>query len=155
MSDLLPADLAQVVEHKMKTLRTFTSKHRPTLCQCGVRALDLGRNPQNAEIKFLRIHVRQRPDPQPAHLLYVVEDAEVVAYDDLPPSQAAEMKGVLKESKRTGAANMAESFFVMLHDAVTQLCNVAPVSFAKEATYPEPIPYKEYLMEHLNNGIIY
>ena len=139
---------------KQEAFRAFTSKHRPALCEAGVRALDLGRAPQNAEHKFLRIKVRQRQGSQLAHLLYTVEDAEVVAYDDLPAAQATEMKGVLREANRTRGEGMDGTFFVMLFDVVTSVCNIAPVSFAKTATYSVPMPYKEFLVEHLDGGII-
>lgn len=142
-----------MVEYKLKTLRAFTSKHRPTLGECGVRALDLGRNPRNAQEKFLKINVRQRPGMQLADVLYVVEDAEVVAYADLPPEQVAEMLGVLGEMNKNRGRGMEGTFFVMLHDVVTELKNITPITYAKSATYSRQLPYKEFLMEHLNNGI--
>ncbi|GJE89436.1 zinc finger MYND domain-containing protein [Phanerochaete sordida] len=153
-SAMLPHDVAQLVEYKQKTLRAFTSKHRPALCEAGTRALDLGRSPRNAEHHFLRIRVRQRPGAQLAHLLYTVEDAEVVAYADLPAAQATEMQGVLREANRTRGEGMDGTFFVMLLDVVTNVCNIAPVSFGKSATYSVPMPYKEFLVEHLDGGIV-
>ena len=59
-----------LTDAKMKALRAFTSKHRPTICECTVRALDLGRNPANAASKVLMIELRERPGATKTELLY-------------------------------------------------------------------------------------
>ena len=144
------------VDDKLKALRAFTGKHRPTLCECGVRALDLGRNPSNAETKFFLVRVRERAGAKKVELSYEFVDAQVVDYDSLFPSLAAEMKGVLDTmnviNKQQG---LDGTLFVVLHDMESGVRNNAPVGFSKQAAYSRPMPYLEMLSQCLNEGIVY
>lgn len=144
-----------VFDGKLKALRAFTGKHRPTLCECGVRALELGANIGNAEDKFLVVRVRTRAGAQRAELSFVAEDVGVMRYDALPPASAAEMKAVLRDmdavNRRQGSDG---TFFIMVLDVETGVRNNAPVGFSKESTYATPMPYREMLFRNLNEGIV-
>lgn len=152
-AEQLPAGMLSLVDAKLKALRAFTSKHRPTLCECGIRALELGISLANCEHEFLLVRVRERPGWKKAELSFVVEGTGPARYDWLAPQLAAEMQVVRRQAdesnKRTG---MAGTFFVVLLDVETGIRNNAPVGFTQDSTYPKPIPYKEMLLDFLNNG---
>ncbi|GJE89420.1 zinc finger MYND domain-containing protein [Phanerochaete sordida] len=139
---------------KQEAFRAFTSKHRPTLALCGHRALDLDRNPRNAEAYFLCVPVLQRPGPQPAERRFVAQDAEVVPYDVLPPENVASMHRVREDAFASRSPGMEGVFFVVLHDVVDSAMHVVPVTYERGSGGKGPLGYKEKLLHNLNNGIL-
>ena len=144
----------ELYEAKLKTLRAFTSKHRPTLCECGVRALELGINMQNAETEFFLVCVRERRGATKPELAYVVEEAGAQLYSSLPSSMAQEMQSVRREMNQVNLQQGLDgTFFVVLLDLDSGIRNNAPVGFSKQATYNTSMSFRDLLFRHLNSGI--
>ena len=147
-----------LTDAKMKALRAFTSKHRPTICECAVRAFDLGRKPNNAESNVFFITLRERPGATKTELLYEVIDAAVLSFNDFPPELAEElrtMRKILTDSHQSDEYAYDGIFFSMLHDTTHHIRNVVPSSWSKENTYDKPMPYLEMLKKNLNGGILF
>ncbi|KIP04928.1 hypothetical protein PHLGIDRAFT_492038 [Phlebiopsis gigantea 11061_1 CR5-6] len=144
----------QVYEAKLKTLRVFTSKHRPMLCEAGVRALELGINMDNAETEFFLVCVRERRGATKPGLAYVVEQAGAQLYSSLPASVAEEMQSVRREMNKVHLQQGLDgTFFAVLLDMDSGIRNNAPVGFAKDATYTSSMLFRDLLFRHLNGGI--
>ncbi|KAJ7866666.1 hypothetical protein B0H13DRAFT_2066421 [Mycena leptocephala] len=144
-TDSMPAEKTDA----LKTLRGFTSKHRPTIAEGGIRAI-------NREL--LLILVRSRPDSNRLETAYFVTMLSVVPIDTFP--QAHEMRGQLKQAsddnKRSG---MAGAIFVLLMDTDTGMMNIAPVGFPKASRLKELLgplgtTWEEWVMNRLNEGIV-
>jgi hypothetical protein len=142
----------------LKTLRGFTSKHRPTIAEGGIRAINVLEDPSRAERELLLILVRSRPDSNRLETAYFVTMLSVVPIDTFP--QAHEMRGQLKQAsddnKRSG---MAGAIFVLLMDTDTGMMNIAPVGFPKASRLKEflgPLgtTWEEWVMNRLNEGIV-
>ena len=125
------------------------------LCECGVRALELGRNALNAETEFFLVCVRERPGATKPELAYIVEQAGAQLYSSLPAPMAAEMQSVRREMNKINVEQegLDGTFFVMLLDLDSGARNNAPVGFSKQATYTSSKSFRELLFHHLNNGI--
>lgn len=137
-----------------KLLRAFTSKHRPTLCQCAYLALILDRFPENADDMIFLVQVRKRPGANRTELAYIVENASPIPYSQFR-HQEAEMQAVRKaahESQR--GLGYDGTFMMMLLDVENGMSNIAPGSFKVKDANPTPIPWKDYLIQQLNEGRI-
>ncbi|KAJ7809013.1 hypothetical protein B0H14DRAFT_2163120, partial [Mycena olivaceomarginata] len=108
----------------LKSLRTFTGKHRPTISEVGVRALGVLGDPTRAE----REPLRPRLDSQRVETVFWVTAASVVPLSYFPT--ADEMRGQLTlaadANRRSG---MAGALFVVLVDTGSGITNVVPVGF--------------------------
>lgn len=153
-TDSMPAEKTDA----LKTLRGFTSKHRPTIAEGGIRAINVLEDPSRAERELLLILVRSRPDSNRLETAYFVTMLSVVPIDTFP--QAHEMRGQLKQAsddnKRSG---MAGAIFVLLMDTDTGMMNIAPVGFPKASRLKEflgPLgtTWEEWVMNRLNEGIV-
>ncbi|KAJ6509861.1 hypothetical protein DFH09DRAFT_1198592, partial [Mycena vulgaris] len=122
----------------LKGLRSFTSKHRPTIAEGGVRALNVLADPSRAERDVLLIALRPR-DSKRSETAFFVVTLTVVPIDTFP--QAQEIRGQLKqasiEQKRSG---MAGAIFVILMDTSSGATNFAPVGFPKTSEAPRLAP---------------
>ncbi|KAJ7731263.1 hypothetical protein B0H16DRAFT_1893416 [Mycena metata] len=144
----------------LKTLRSFTSKHRPTIAEGGIRALNVIADPARAERDLLLITVRPRADSTRAETAYFVTTLSVVPIERFRKGRTEEMRGQLKQAsedyRRTG---LAGALFVVLLDTDAAMSNIAPVGFPKAAagTFP-PLPvgttWEEWVMKRLNEGIV-
>ena len=143
---------------KQQQLREFTGKHRPTLCEAGVRALDLGRNSVNAERSFLLVEVHSRPSAR-AELSFYATGAGVVEYKTLnqhSPLFAEDMlrqRAILDAQQRE--LGLTGAFFFVLRSVDTGVYNIAGVGFAKHAVYKRPMPWKDFLARTINEGILH
>ncbi|KAJ7512145.1 hypothetical protein B0H11DRAFT_1699310 [Mycena galericulata] len=143
----------------LKNLRAFTSKHRPTVAEAGIRAFNVLADPARAERDLLMILLRPRPGPR-TETSFHVTGTYVVPIDTFPSAQ--EMRGQLKQqsedNKRTGQAG---AIFVTLMDTDTGTMNIAPVGFPKASRahgLMDPLPFglswEEWLTKRLNDGIV-
>ncbi|KAJ7226789.1 hypothetical protein GGX14DRAFT_417388 [Mycena pura] len=140
----------------LKDLRSFTSKHRPTIAEAGIRALGVLADPSRAEQDVLMILLRRRMDSKRVETSFFVTSAIVAPLDSFPTAQ--EMRGQLKQAsednKRSG---MAGAIFVLLMDTDSAAVNVAPVGFPKASTSllsPLGTSWQEWLTTRLNEGIV-
>ena len=141
-----------------KALREFTSKHRPTLCAAGQRALEIAKDPSAARDKLLLVMVASRPAAR-TELKFYVTGADVVPFEMFGAAQAREMRGQLRlaeqQHRRNGKAGV---FFVKLMAVDAGVANIAAVGFSKKI---EDVPFeqmnttwKDFLMLKLNHGIV-
>ncbi|KAJ7259144.1 hypothetical protein B0H12DRAFT_1182297 [Mycena haematopus] len=140
----------------LKTMRAFTAKHRPTIAEAGVRALEVFADPSRAERDLLLILLRPRLDSPRVETTFWVTTARVLPISTFP--QAEEIRGQLKlasdANKRTG---MAGALFVMLMETDGFVRNVAPVGFpAASPDMLEPLSttWEEWLAKRLNEGLV-
>jgi hypothetical protein len=80
-----------------KTLRDFTSKHRPTINETAVRALNVFEDPSRAGRDLLMLRLRPRLDSTRTQTAFCVTAANVVPVDAFP--MAEDMRGQLKQIK--------------------------------------------------------
>ncbi|KAF8964029.1 hypothetical protein BDZ97DRAFT_1817612 [Flammula alnicola] len=140
----------------IRDLRHFTTKHRPTLSDTGIRALDLCLDPTRALRDVVVVFVKPRPDSTRVETSFIVTDAEVVPVEFFGPERAEEMRGQLKyvneENKRMGGPG---GILVVLIDTESHVMNAVGMGFGEEVKDMKPgLPWKEKLMEKLNNGIM-
>ncbi|TFK63416.1 hypothetical protein BDN72DRAFT_322946 [Pluteus cervinus] len=143
-------------EDKMKRLRTFTRAHGPAIAEAGTRALEVGIRPENAQESILYLNVRERPATRP-ELSYYVTKAEVKPFEILGEEAAKEFREQLKriiKHRTDRELDFSGVFFVALHDEEHGLTNISPTAYSDEVTYDEPVPWKEWMMEHMNGGIL-
>ncbi|KAJ7923714.1 hypothetical protein B0H13DRAFT_1602357, partial [Mycena leptocephala] len=139
-----------------KALRDFTSKHRPTINETAVRALNVFEDPSRAERDLLMIRLRPRLDSTRTQTAFCVTATNVVPIDAFP--MAEDMRGQLKQmkedSKRVGTLG---ALLVVLEVTDTKSINVVPVPIPKgpplSLRQPE-IPWEDMLKIMLNNGLV-
>lgn len=143
----------------MKDLRAFTSKHRPTVAEAGIRALNVLADPSRAEHDIVMITLRRRPASKRIETSFFFTSAAVVPIDSYPMAQ--EMRGQLKQaSDHNKTTGMAGAIFVLLMDTDSGTCNIAPVGFPKlsessrSLRSPLGIPWEDWLTKRLNEGIV-
>lgn len=143
------------LEAEKKMLRAFTSKHRPTLAECGVIALELGTNIDNADTKCFMVCVRKRRGARKSELAYTVVEAGAHPYSSLPPQMVEEMQIVRRETNRANLQQGLDgTFFVVLLDIESAVQNNAPVGFSKEvASSLSSTSFRDRLFYCLNEGI--
>ncbi|KAF8179606.1 hypothetical protein K438DRAFT_1603774 [Mycena galopus ATCC 62051] len=140
----------------LKHLRSFTSKHRPTIAEAGIRALGVLSDCSCAEREVLLIILRPRLDSPRVETSFWVTAATVVPFATFP--RAEEMRGQLKlaseDNKRVG---MAGAMFVILMDTDNGIMNIAPVGFPKasrEFSKSLSTTWEEWLKKRLNEGLV-
>lgn len=115
-------------------------------------------DPSRAEQDLLCILVRPRSDSSGrTQTAYIVTAVNVVAINTFPTAQ--EMRGQLQlasdEQKRTG---MAGAIFALLLDLESMASNAVIVGFPKDmqgVPAPRGSSWEEWLMERLNEGIVF
>lgn len=109
-------------------LRLFTSKHRPSFAEAGVRALEVEKDLTRPQRDLLVVYLCTRPGKTRPETAFYVADAEVKPIDSFGRAKSEEMKQQLKEfdrvNKRTGAET---TLFVMLFCMDKGVSNIAPV----------------------------
>lgn len=150
----LPVDRVDTI----KTLRGFTAKHRPTIAEAGIRALNVLADPARAERDILMIHLRPRRDSTRVETAFFVTAANVVPIETFPGAQQQELLGQLRQASADNMRNgMAGAIFVMLMETDTGMSNVAPVGFPKASAGifpPLGISWEQWLITRLNEGIV-
>ncbi|KAF8175907.1 hypothetical protein K438DRAFT_1847259 [Mycena galopus ATCC 62051] len=146
------------VEHvdTLKMLRGFTSKHRPSIAQASVMALDVFADPARAERDLLMIRLRPRPDSSRLETSFVVTSINIVPIDTFPTAQElyTQLKQASDDNKRTG---MAGAIFVLLMDIESKAANVTAVGFPRKM---EGVPpslgsstcWEDWLTARLDSG---
>ena len=140
----------------MEAFRALTATHRPTIAECGIRALDVGVRPANADESLLKILVRRRTGETKPEKSWAVEDAFIESYDDVPPARAAQMKAVLGQKDFVQrAAGIDGAFFAVIQDAETGTANSAPIGYTSRVVSSRKTPWKELkLLLNLNSGVV-
>ena len=137
-----------------RLLRAFTSKHRPSIADAGVRALNLHADPKRAKDFALVIFLRSREGSRRTETAFYATGADVVSFDYFPTKD--EMREQLQyahdQNVRAGA-DLIGALFVVLVDVDTMISNIAPVGFSREVCEP-PGNWKEDLLRRLNDGAI-
>lgn len=145
-------------DERWKNLRAFTSKHRPTLAECGVRALDLMVDPSRAFRDTLSVFVHPRPNTSQAATFFIVVEARICPIEDYGPVHAAEMKKHLAlVSANHQRLGLLGTFFVVLQvleEGKVPIVNVVPFGFGKKTMkgMKPGMPWKELLSTLLNEG---
>ncbi|KAI0076493.1 hypothetical protein K474DRAFT_1662849 [Panus rudis PR-1116 ss-1] len=138
-------------------LRAFTSKHRPTIAQAGVRALELYKDINRARTHILRIDLRSRPGSRRPETLFYLVNAEVTPLSEFEPGMRANMESqleVAREQNIRSGHGMIGALFVMLTSVETRVSNIAPVGFDNSVRGLRPGNWREALTKLLNEGIV-
>ncbi|KDQ49547.1 hypothetical protein JAAARDRAFT_42780 [Jaapia argillacea MUCL 33604] len=149
---------SSVAYSDIKLLRAFTSKHRPSLAEYGIRALDLVSDPTRCLRDVLLVNLANRPESGRSETSFYALSVQVVPLEFFH-GNAEEMRGQLlqlnEQQKRIG---MTGSFFVVLACIAGGECvsNIAPVGFDKSSLFglKRGMPWKDELMRKLNEGIV-
>ncbi|CAL1708653.1 unnamed protein product [Somion occarium] len=80
----------------LQLLRAFTSKHRPTIAEAGVRSLDLYSDPSRAKNYILMVFLRSRPESKRTETAFYATGADVVSFDFFPQEKREEMQQQLQ-----------------------------------------------------------
>ncbi|TFK63415.1 hypothetical protein BDN72DRAFT_322934 [Pluteus cervinus] len=143
-----------LMDVRIKRLRAFTKEHGPALAEAGTRALEVGIRPENAQESVLALTVRERQSTRP-ELAYYVTNAEVVPFETFGEKAndlREELKRLVDHRKQSGS--VIGAFIVILRDLEHNLTNVSPTAYTASVTYDKPMPWKEWMMEHMNGGIL-
>ncbi|KAJ7820959.1 hypothetical protein B0H13DRAFT_1660678 [Mycena leptocephala] len=129
--------------HTAGALRDFTSKHRPTLNETAVRALNVFVDPSRGEHDLLMIKLKPR--------LY----STVVPVDVFP--MAEDMRGQLKQIKEDDKRFGTVDALLVVEVTDTKSINVVPAPILKcpPPSLPQPkIRWEHMLKIMLNNGLV-
>jgi hypothetical protein len=140
----------------VKSLRAFTSKHRPTVAEAGIRALGVLADPTRAECDVLLIFVRPRLDSPRVETSFWVTEAGPAPIASFPKSD--EMRGQLKlASDQYKQSGLTGALLVVLMETDSGTCNIAPVGYSQMSSkYMKPLstPWKEWLTGRMNEGLV-
>lgn len=139
-------------------LRLFTSKHRPTIAEYGIRALDLVVDPTRCLRDVLLLTVAYRAEARRPELSFYLVSADVVPLD-MFGDRAEEMRGQLRLANQAQQrVGLTGSFFTVLSCASPgcMAMNITPVGFAKRdlVDFRPGMPWKEEMERRLNEGIV-
>lgn len=140
--------------NSVRLLRAFTSKHRPSIAEAGVRALNLHADPKRAKDFVLVVFLRLREGSRRTETAYYATGADVTAIDSFP--QKDEMRQQLQHAyhqHRRSGRDIIGALFVVLMALDDMTTNVAPVVFSREVCIP-PGNWKEELLQRINDGIV-
>jgi hypothetical protein len=141
----------------LKSIRAFTSKHRPTIAEASIRALEIWVDPSRAFRDVFVVFLQTRPGSTRTETSFFVTSADVVPFESFGPRHAEEMLGQLKlahdDNVRTG---MVGAVFAVLYHPTSGAMNICPVGFPKEVSKEMDlrIAWKEWMMQRLNEGIV-
>ncbi|PPQ91624.1 hypothetical protein CVT25_012805 [Psilocybe cyanescens] len=140
-----------------KALRAFCSKHRPSIAEYGIRALDLPLDPTRSLREVVLIKVKSVPNAKRAEMSFMALSAELVPAEALGRAQGEELRSQLKnfeqQQKRMGQLG---GIMVLVFDIDTNMSNACPVGFGKDVLTLKPgQPWKEPLLRTLNSGTVY
>ncbi|KAF5325095.1 hypothetical protein D9619_010010 [Psilocybe cf. subviscida] len=141
---------------RMKQLRAFTTKHRPTLVQLGRLALDLYKHPENWLKYVLIVRVRVRHDSKKAETAFHVHDILVETPDfcgKYKDSILVQFKYMREVNDRVGGDG---GYTAVIQDLDTRLQNIVGVGFTRELTDEgfNEHNWKEAMMERMNCGTV-
>jgi hypothetical protein len=140
----------------LQNLRAFTSKHRPTIAEASVRALEVCVDPSRAFRNVVIIFLQSRSGPTRTETMFYATGADIVPFEFFGP-KAEEMRGQHKLANdnniRTG---MMGTVFAVLSHLSSGMMNVCPVGFPKDVKdiMYAGMPWKEWMLNRLNEGIV-
>jgi len=142
----------------VKTMCSFAQKHRPTLANCAIVALDLFIDRARCMGYVLLVELYPRPESRRIETSFYVTDAKVVPLEEFG-AQAEEMRKQLvmanEEQKKSGALG---TLFVLLRGNLPtgQVTNVTGVGFGEHSLsgLRPGLPWKDKLKRMLNEGIV-
>lgn len=141
-------------------VRAFTSKHRPTIAEAAVRALEVVVDRTRGFRDVIIIFIATRPGTARTEKSFYATGADVVPFSHFGSKKAEEMKGQLKtfsdQMTKQGSSNHMGTIFAVLSHFVSGYSNICPVSFFTDIVgefYPG-MPWKKWLTERLNEGIV-
>lgn len=141
----------------LKNLRAFTSKHRPTIAEASLRALEVCVDPSRAFRDVVVIFLESRSGSTRTETSFFATGADVVPFESFGPVKAEEMRGQLKlahdNNIRTG---MMGAVFAILCNPSSGAMNVCPIGFPKDIgkMMYAGMPWKEWMLNRLNEGIV-
>ncbi|TFK63398.1 hypothetical protein BDN72DRAFT_847656 [Pluteus cervinus] len=142
---------------KLRQIRAFTMKHRPTLRKAAVRALEIEKDPENAKKNVVMVYMVER-EAALTELSYYVASAEVVPIEHFG-DRVVDMRDLMKSAHEQGkkAGFDMRAMLVVMADVDNALSNVVPIGFQVPVTPssldPE-VDWKDWMVEQLNEGIL-
>lgn len=141
---------------RMKQLRAFTTKHRPTLVQLGRLALDLHEHPENWLKYVLLVQVRARHDSKKAETAFHVHDILLKTPDfwgEQRDSILVQFKYMSEVQDRVGGYG---GYTAVVQDLDTRLQNIVGVGFTDDLTDEgfNEHNWKEAMMTRMNCGTV-
>jgi len=140
----------------LKGIRAFTAKHRPTIVEASLRALEVAVDPSRAFRDVVIIFLQTRPGSNRTETSFYATGADVVPFESFP-GRAEEMRGQLQlahdNNVRTG---MIGAIFTVLCHTSSGVMNICPIGFPKEIRLVRhaEMPWKEWMLNRLNEGIV-
>lgn len=145
----------------MRSLRAFTTRHRPTLATLSMVGLRLRQDPGNGWREFVRVRVQERVGETRPERAWRALDVGVGSYDELPRDMVRDLLGQLREMGTFFAAKVQGVdglFYVMMEDEDTGMRCPVPISYEKETLGAAPPGaeqiWKDKMMTVLNDGIV-
>lgn len=140
----------------LKQLRKFTSKHRPTIAKAAVRALELSTDPKRCLRDIVIIYVRLRDSSTRSETKFYVTGAEILPLESFPFGSAEDMRNQLTIANQQNIqVGNVGALFVVLACLGELSWNAVPIGFDHDCGISPPgIPWKEWMMERLNEGIV-
>jgi len=142
---------------EIKTLRSFTNKHRPTLAKYSIIALNLVADSTRCLRDVLLIELHPRPESRRTETSFYVIDASVVSLEEF--EKAEEMREQLRVANvEQQNAGLLGSLFVVLSSTLPtcKLMNITAVGFGRTSLsrLRPGLPWKDELKRMLNEGIV-
>jgi hypothetical protein len=139
-------------------LRAFCAKHRPSITDFGIRAMDLALDPTRGLRDFVFIEVEPVPGEKRIERAYKAITALVLPYAVLDKEDSQMYLESIAEydAEQKASPGQISGIFVLVVNTKTSVINVCPVSFGDDIYLIKPGgPWKEPLMWALNNGITF
>ncbi|TFK63413.1 hypothetical protein BDN72DRAFT_322885 [Pluteus cervinus] len=138
---------------RAERLGAFTKAHGHALAEAGLRALEVGIHPENVQELILALTVRERSSTQ-LERSYYVTGAEVVPFEIFGEKTASDLRAQLKAIDAHRDKKVSDgAFIVTLSDLQHGIVNVSPTMYSASVTYDKPMPWKEWLIDHMNGDI--
>lgn len=142
----------------LQSLRSFTSKHRPTLARYAIISLDLVADPTRCLNYVLFVELYPRPESRRSETAFYVIDASVIPLEEVGAQTEQMREQLLQANEDHKKQGLMGCCFVVLN-ATTPTCilkNVAPVGFARNALsgLRAGMQWRDDLKRMLNEGIV-
>ncbi|OBZ69682.1 hypothetical protein A0H81_10192 [Grifola frondosa] len=141
----------------LKALRGFTSKHRPTLAQAGMHALDACADPTRAQNYVFVVYLRRRADSRRAETAYYALGAAAVPFDAFPKLQAEEMRRQLRVAHELNVSDGCMGALDVIMLCIDEgIFNIVPVGFDPDTPLARlgASDWRHWLLKRLNEGIV-
>ncbi|KZT12838.1 uncharacterized protein LAESUDRAFT_638817, partial [Laetiporus sulphureus 93-53] len=141
----------------LKALRAYISKHRPTIADCAVHALDVYNDLTCTEREVLLILLYTCPNAICTETSFYVEDTTTASFELFGPEKSEEMHGQLRITAADNLKNgMDGTLFVMLFCVDSGVSNIAPVGFCRaDFRGLKRHDWKNFMTKCMNEGIVH